>query len=140
MPVALALMMGVLLLEFQFPYPVTAAILCFTLLILIIWWIIVGRHPAAVIVKNKLKIRGSVFSSVVIPKSEVEAISYTGGKRVWARDGYYIQDTLTVKLKGYSLWSIPITAQVDHVSNKRLYRFINRYFMKVPFNGHRVKE
>ena len=101
--------------------------LVFALMPTMLYWVVYANKPAAWIENDVLYFRTWPLSITKIARAEVEYVRYLTGYEIpGGRSGPRICDLLRVKLKGYSDWDIPITDDVDHLKDKRLYRFINQ--------------
>ncbi len=90
-----------------------------------------SKKPAAWVENEVLTIAGNFSSDTVIPLSDVENMSYVTGETL-RRDEP--RDALHVKLKGFSNWDIPITDKLEHISDRRLYKFIKANFYDLPYH------
>ena len=103
----------------------------------LVYWFTKGRRPAATIKDDVLSIRGGLFNDITIPKNSIEYMSYVAGEKIKLSRGEVPRDALRVKMDGYAEWDIAITDAVDHIDDRRLYRFINDNFYELSYEHHR---
>ena len=91
----------------------------------LIYWITIGRRPAAWVSSDCLYIKSWPFSTTKISKTNIEYMRYeTGHMRSNRKEASNEMHRLIIKMKGYEEWSIPIVDRTDHMIELRLYNFI----------------